>query len=398
MSFFRRIFVVILLIISQPVFAGDSLPNHADRAAKIDLLLESAITRGLIAGGVVLVGNRHGVLFERAYGRVSSLPDARPMTVDAIFDTASLTKVVATAPVILKLAEERKISLVDPLVKWFPEFAGKGKDDLLVLNLLTHTSGLDDFPLSAANPLTSAIAGAATQRVKGGIGSRFKYADINFILLGEMVKKATGVGLDAYAAVHFFAPLGMKDTAFNPDREKIERCSATILTNRTLMVGQAQDYLARQLGGVAGHAGLFSTAYDLARFCRMILNEGVFEGGEVLSSRAVRQMTAPYFSRGGSVVRGLGWDIASPYSSPKGGGFSEISFGHTGYSGSSIWIDPETDLFVVLLTSRLEYRKIKEFSQLRSDMSTLAAELFAASPLAGEVAFSHYDRLIKPGK
>lgn len=398
MPYLWRIFVIILLIIPQTAFAGDSLLTHADRVGKIDHLVESAISRGLIAGGVVLVGNRHGVLFERSYGRVSSLPDARPMTVDAIFDIASLTKVIATTPSILKLAEERKISLVDPLVKWFPEFAGKGKDDLLVLNLLTHTSGLDDFPLSAVNPLSSAIEGAASQKVKGGIGSRFKYADINFILLGEMVKRATGVGLDAYAASHFFAPLGMKDTTFNPDREKIERCTATLLSNRTLMVGHAQDYLARQLGGVAGHAGLFSTAYDLSRFCRMILNEGVFEGGVVLSQRAVRQMTAPYFSRGGSVVRGLGWDIASPYSSPKGGGFSEISFGHTGYSGSSIWIDPETDLFVVLLTSRLEYRKIREFSQLRSDISTLAAELFAASTHVGDVAFSRYDRLINPGK
>jgi CubicO group peptidase (beta-lactamase class C family) len=397
-SFFRRIIIVSFLLITQPAFAGDSLLNHEDRSAKIDHLLEGAISRGLIAGGVVLVGNRNGVLLERAYGRTSAFPDARPMTVDAIFDIASLTKVVATTPAVLKLAEEGKVSLVDPVVRWFPEFAGKGKDELLVLNLLTHTSGLDDFPLSAVNPLQSAVEGAASQVVKGGIGIRFKYADINFILLGEMVRRVTGVGLDAFTASRFFTPLEMKDTAFNPERGKFERCSATLLSDRTPLVGQAQDYLARQLGGVAGHAGVFSTAYDLSRFCRMILNEGEFGGREVLSPRAVRQMTAPYFSRGGSVVRGLGWDIASPYSSPRGSGFSEVSFGHTGYSGSSIWIDPATDLFVVLLTSRLEYRKTREFSQLRSDISTLAAELFAPLPAMGEVALSNYGHLIKPGK
>jgi CubicO group peptidase (beta-lactamase class C family) len=242
------------------------------------------------------------------------------------------------------------------------------------------------------------VDGAASQRLKGVIGSRFKYADINFILLGEMVKRVTGLGLDAYVASSLFAPLGMVDTTFNPDRDKALRCSATLSSHNTLLVGQVQDLHARQLGGVAGHAGVFSTAHDLARFCRMILNEGNFEGRQVLSAQAVRQMTAPYFSRGGQVARGLGWDIASPYSSPKGSGFSEISFGHTGYSGSSIWIDPATDLFVVLLTSRLEYRNVREFNQLRSDVSTLAAELFVVPSTPGKVVLSHYDRLIKTGK
>lgn len=398
MSFFRQIIVLLLLFLPLPAFAGDYLAKQGERAGKVDHLLDGAIARGLIAGGVVLVGNHDGVLLERACGRMSYAPDARPMTVDAIFDIASLTKVVATAPAILKLAEERRLSLVDPAVKWFPEFAGRGKDDLLVMNLLTHTSGLDDFSLSSLHPLQSAVDGAASQRLKGVIGSRFKYADINFILLGEMVKRVTGLGLDAYVASSLFAPLGMVDTTFNPDRDKALRCSATLSSHNTLLVGQVQDLHARQMGGVAGHAGVFSTAHDLARFCRMILNEGNFEGRQVLSAQAVRQMTAPYFSRGGQVARGLGWDIASPYSSPKGSGFSEISFGHTGYSGSSIWIDPATDLFVVLLTSRLEYRNVREFNQLRSDVSTLAAELFVVPSTPGKVVLSHYDRLIKTGK
>jgi CubicO group peptidase (beta-lactamase class C family) len=326
------------------------------------------------------------VLFERAYGRTAAFANAPHMDVDTIFDIASLTKVVATAPAILKLAEEGKLSLVDPVVKWLPEFAGKGKDDLLVMNLLTHTSGLDDFSLAQYKPIQSAVERAAAQKLNGEIGSRFRYADINFILLGEMIRRISGAGLDHYSAASFFTPMGMGDTSFNPDKEKVQRCSATISFDNTLLLGHVQDPLARQLGGVAGHSGVFSTAPDLAKFCRMILNEGEFHGIRILSERAVRQMTAPYFSRGGNVIRGLGWDIASPYSAPKGSGFSEVSFGHTGYSGSSIWLDPAADIFVVLLTSRLDYKKTREFRQLRGDLSTLSVEIFPLSVVRKEFA------------
>jgi CubicO group peptidase (beta-lactamase class C family) len=385
--------IALLVIFPDAAFADPPspvLPETGEQTAKIDLLLGNAISQGLIAGGVVLVGNRKGILFERAYGRSSAEPNASATEIDTIFDIASLTKVVATAPSILKLAEERKLSLVDPVVRWFPEFAGKGKDDLLVLNLLTHTSGLDDFPFAAGNPLHSAVEGAAGQKLKGEIGSRFKYADINFILLAEMVRRITGTGLDQYAAASFFTPLGMKDTAFNPARDKALRFSATVSSDKTMLIGLVQDPVARQLGGVAGHAGVFSTARDLARFCCMVLNDGEFAGKRILSARAVQQMTAPYFSRGGNVIRGLGWDISSPFSSPKGNGFSEISFGHTGYSGSSIWLDPSADIFVVLLTARLDYIKIKAFSQLRSELSTLSAEIFSPVNGKGKLAINNW--------
>jgi CubicO group peptidase (beta-lactamase class C family) len=380
---------VILFLVAPAAIAGD-LSQQGDRAAKIDRLLESAISRGLIAGGVVLVGDRADIVFERAYGRTSADSNAPQTALDTIFDIASLTKVVATAPAVLKLAEEGKISLVDPVARWFPEFFGKGKDDLLVLNLLTHTSGLDDFSLASQDPIQSAVEGAAWQKLKGEIGSRFHYADINFILLGEMVRRVTGQSLDQYAALSFFTPLGMKDTSFNPAGDKVPRCAATIAADNAARVGQAQDILARQLGGVAGHAGVFTTARDLARFCRMILNEGTLDGKRILSARAVQQMTVPYFSRNGKVVRGLGWDIASPYSSPKGTGFSEVSFGHTGYSGSSIWLDPSEDIFVVFLTSRLDYKNTREFNQLRSDLSTLAAAIFAPDAVLEDLARSRY--------
>ena len=373
----RWLVVLIFLFRTAAAVAGASPVPPKGGTEKIDHLLESAIGRGLIAGGVVLVGNRQGVLFEKAYGRQSPEPGARPMTVDTIFDLASLTKVVATTPAIIRLAQEGRLSLVEPIRKWFPELAGNGKDELLVMHLLTHTSGLDDFPLRSAAPLASAIEGVAAQKLKGEIGSRFHYADINFILLAELVRRITGFGLDTYAQQRFYIPMGMDDTLFNPGADKQARCAPTWGNDCALPAGQPQDYLSRQLGGVAGHAGLFSTAADLSRFCRMILSEGRVAGGMVLQERSVRQMTAPYFSRGGEVVRGLGWDIASPYSAPRGNGFSRASFGHTGYSGTSLWLDPGADLFVILLTSRLEYRKKGDFNQLRSDLSSLAAELFA---------------------
>jgi CubicO group peptidase (beta-lactamase class C family) len=378
---------IILMFLSplMSAFADDKEPQRDEATKRIDILLGNAIFRGLIAGGVVLVGNGNGVLFERAYGRTCAGPDAPLTDIDTIFDIASLTKVVATAPAILRLAEEGKLSLVDPVIRWFPEFSWKGKEGLLVMNLLTHTSGLDDFPLSSRNPLQSAVERAARQKLKGEIGSRFRYADINFILLGEMVRRITGIPLDRYAATYFFTPLGMRDTTFNPDNGKLLRCSATIGANNCQLTGQVQDPLARQLGGVAGHSGVFSTARDLARFCSMILNEGEFEGTHILSGRAVRQMTAPYFSRGGNVVRGLGWDIASPFSAPRGTGFSEVSFGHTGYSGSSIWIDPTADIFVVFLTSRLDYKNTREFRQLRGELSSLCAGIFTHSAVRREV-------------
>ena len=380
--FFLCLFL--LAVLPGPSRAASPLPEVT---AQIDRLIEGAISRGVIAGGVVLIGNETENFFEHAYGKTSLTPDAAPMRPETIFDLASLTKVTATTPAILKLAEEGRLSLVDPVSRWLPEFAGKGKDELLILHLLTHTSGLDDFPLSDANPRQSAILGAAGERLKGEIGSRFHYADINFILLAEIVSRVAGEELDRYAARAFYEPLGMSDTGFRPPAGKTPRCASTLTAENVWLTGIPQDGPARQLGGVAGHAGLFSTARDLATFCRMLLDGGEFGGKRVLSSRAVDQMTAPYFSRGGRVMRGLGWDMASPYSSPKGSGFSEFSFGHTGYSGTSLWIDPQTGVFVVLLTTRLEYRKVSELNQLRAELSSLAARLFlppsaARRPLA----------------
>lgn len=347
--------------------------------------MQGGMQKGLIAGGVVLVGSSKKNIFIKSYGRLSPAADAKPAAMDSIYDLASLTKVIATTPAILKLAEERRLSLVDPVKKWLPEFDGKGRDDLLIMNLLTHTSAINDLPLDPARAMQSAIEGGASQVLKGEIGSRFHYADINFILLAEIVKRVTGQPLDQYARQSFYMPLGMNDTCFAPlSAEKALRVAPTV-GDDILITGQPQDYVARQLGGVAGHAGLFSTAGDLAIFCRFLLGGGEVDGKRVMQQRTVSQMTAPYFSRGGKVVRGLGWDIASPYSAPRGNFFSRGSFGHTGYSGTSIWVDPEADIFVILLTTRLEYRNKSEFNRLRGELSTLAVETFGSPQLLKEL-------------
>ncbi|MEI6703549.1 MAG: serine hydrolase, partial [Deltaproteobacteria bacterium] len=257
--------------------------------------------------------------------------------------------------------------------------------DITILNLLTHTSGLDDATLSNVTPLKSAIQHAASQKNWNPFGNRFRYADINFILLGELIKRASGQSLDQFSMEHIFAPLGMTDTMFIPSLEIARSIAPTIGQDKLLRAGVVQDENARLLDGVAGHAGLFSTISDLSRFAVMLLDQRESNSGRLFSQRVVSQMTAPYFYSGGRVVRGLGWDIYSPFSSPRGRHFSDMSFGHTGYSGSSIWIDPERDLFVILLTVRLNYRDLRHFSMLRSDISTLAASIFSHSRIADEI-------------
>lgn len=367
-----------LSVFAPALYASDDL-LEASRTATIDFLMENAISRNLIAGGVVVVGNHAGILYSSAKGRSGPGPEAPPLTKRTIFDVASLTKVIATTPAIMKLLEDGRITLMDPLTRWFPEFEGTGREDITILNLLTHTSGLADNDLSADEPLKKAIHKAASQKQWRQPGNRFRYADINFILLGELVRRVSGFTLDRFCHDNFYGPLGMTDTMFLPSALLLSSIAPTLGSGHELFTGIVQDGNARRLGGVAGHAGLFSSAEDLASFARMLLADGMLNDKQILSERVVNQMTAPYFYSNGTVVRGLGWDIYSPYSAPKGDFFSESSFGHTGYSGSSVWIDPQRDLFVILLTSRLDYRDARMFNRLRSDISTISVAVFSSS-------------------
>ncbi len=368
--------IVCLLSHAAPLHAADEL-LEAGRGATIDYMLERAVSQGLIAGGVVLVGSRNGVIYTAARGNVGSTTDSPILDERTMFDIASLTKVIATAPAIMKLLETGRITLLDPLTRWFPEFDGTDREDVTILNLLTHTSGFNDITFNRIDPLKTAIHKMGIQRSGRLPGTSFRYADINFILLAELIQRASGVTLDRYCRENVYGPLGMGDTMFLPPLERAGSIAPTIGTANELLTGIVQDENARLLGGVTGHAGLFSSASDLSRFATMILNNGTMHGIPIFNERVLTQMTAPYFYSKGNVVRGLGWDIYSPYSSPRGSFFSDMSFGHTGYSGSSIWIDPQRDLFVILLTVRLNYRDIRHINSLRSDISTIAASVFS---------------------
>ncbi len=375
--FFRLTIFLAVIAFSCGGVARGNTPQEPDWPYEIDMLLHGAIKRGLVSGGVVLIGDSRENIFCRAYGKLSGSPEAKPVELGTVFDIASLTKVVATAPAVLKLIEEERLSLEDPICKWFPEFKNKDKDDLLVLHLLTHTSGLRDISPSVKDSVQNIVEHAASSILKERPGNRFHYADINFILLGELVRRVSGMPLDFYTVAKIYIPLNMQDTRFNPKQWNINRCAATLNSDNSYLFGRVQDYTAFLLGGVAGHAGLFSTARDLSLFCRMILNKGTLDGQCVLMPNTVEQASRPYLVHDGNVLRGLGWDISSPFSCARGRAFSQVSFGHTGYSGCSIWIDPEADVFVVLLTSRLDYKRKKEFSELRSQLSTDAAYLVA---------------------
>lgn len=356
--------ITCLLAVPTTLLADEEIPIAG--RVNIDELLDSAVSRKLISGGVVVIGNHAGILRTIARGRLNGNPAAPPLTEHTIFDVASLTKVIATAPAVMKLLDQGRISLLDPLSRWFPEFKGS---EITILSLLTHTSGLDDFNLVVKRTMNTAIRKAAAQPHRPG--SRFHYADINFILLGELVRRASGSPLDVFCRKQLYKPLGLHNTMFLPP----DLLAGTIAPTSGRSIGIVQDRNARRLGGVAGHAGLFSSAQDLGQYARLLLGGGNLDGKRILSAQIVSQMTAPYSS--GSVVRGLGWDRQSPYSAPKGMLFSDSSFGHTGYSGSSIWIDPERDLFVILLTIRNNYRDIGMLNQLRSDISTIAVADFS---------------------
>jgi len=366
--------LIIMLLMLCPLFTPASLfasdeALASEHAAKLALLLDGAISRNLIAGGVVVVGNQDGIIATSARGQLNAAPGSPQLDERSMFDVASLTKVIATAPAVMKLVDEGRISLSDPVSRWFPEFAAAGYGEITILNLLTHTSGLKDIMVGAKQSMPDAIRKAAAQKYRPQAGSHFRYADINFILLGELVLRLTGETLDVFCQEQIYGPLGTADTMFIPPRE----LAAAIAPTSGTMGGVVQDLNARRLGGVAGHAGLFSSAYDLSRYARLMLGRGVIDERRILSENVVAQMTTPYSCSQGQVLRGLGWDMESPYSAPKGSFFSAASFGHTGYSGSSIWIDPQQDLFVILLTRRLNYSDTRNFNQLRRDISTMAS-------------------------
>lgn len=337
--------------------------------------IEQAIGKGEIPGGVLWL-ERTGEKQVKAFGHRALEPDREAMTVDTIFDAASLTKVVATAPSVMLLVERGDVGLEVPVKEYVEEFTGDERERITVRHLLTHTSGLP--PGISPNPpwegYEKAIALACRAKPLSPPGTIFRYSDVNFILLGELVRRVSGEGLDRFARTHIFEPLKMKDTGFLPAKELKGRIAPTEKVKGEVLRGEVHDPTARRMGGVAGHAGLFLTASDLARFARMFLQGGVLEGKRVLQEDTVRRMTTVQSPDTVPSRRGLGWDIDSPYSGPRGQHFPLGSYGHTGWTGTSIWIDPFSETFLLFLSNRNHPTEEGSVLALRRRLGTMAAE------------------------
>jgi uncharacterized protein YbbC (DUF1343 family)/CubicO group peptidase (beta-lactamase class C family) len=337
----------------------------------LDAIVEDAIAQGQVPGAVLLVGHDGQVVYRKAFGSKSIEPRREPMTVDTIFDIASLTKVVATTTAVMQLVGKGAVRDNDPVAKYIPEFAQNGKEDVTVRQLLTHFSGLaEDLDLTQPwEGKDTALRMAYAEKPLYPPGSRFLYSDINFIVLGALVERVSDMALDQYCQKNIFAPLAMSNTRFLPPPSWLSKIAATQFDEHEHMLhGVVHDPTARRMGGVAGHAGVFSTADDLSKFAQSLLT-----GGSVLPASLVEKMITPQQPPTASVLRGFGWDIDSPFSSNRGELLPVGSFGHTGFTGTSLWIDPTTRTYIILLANAVHPRGKGSAVALRAKVATAVA-------------------------
>lgn len=373
--------------------AGPSAPDafHPEKLAALDAEILQAVTDGMIVGGVLWV-ERNGVSHHRAFGHRTLKPDVEPMTEDTLFDVASVTKAVATASAAMLCMERGLLKLDDPVSKHLPEFTGENRERITLRHLLLHTSGLQ-VNLNGTKPPfcrtpAEALAQLCREKPLFEPGSSFSYSSVGTMALGMVVERVGGRKLDEFCAAEIFRPLKMDDTLYRPSGAVLKRVAPSSAPQR----GLVDDTVAREMGGVSGHAALFTTASDLARFARMMLNEGELEGVRVFKPETIRLMTrrqSPDNLRSSDaknlrVQRGLGWDIDTPYRIPphayslaRGAIFPVGSYGHTGWTGQMLWIDPFSKTFVIFLCNR--YGSPGKDTrpavyQLHHRISTLAAE------------------------
>jgi uncharacterized protein YbbC (DUF1343 family)/CubicO group peptidase (beta-lactamase class C family) len=349
------------------------------RLAVVDAVIEQAISEKKIPGAVLVVGHDGHVIYRKAYGSRAFEPRRENMTLDTIFDVASLTKVIVTTTAVMQLVEQGKIRLNDPVAKYLPDFAQNGKQDITVRQLLIHFSGLasdlDKTAIWEGKDTGYRLAFAETP--VDPPGSKFTYSDINFIVLGALVEQVSGETLDDYAGRHIFVPLKMIHTRFLPPVAWRSKIAPTQYDeNEHMLRGVVHDPTARKMGGVAGHAGVFSTGDDLAKFAQALLNGG----SEILSPLSVEKMTSPEQPPSAPVLRGFGWDIDSRYSSNRGDYLPVGGYGHTGFTGTSMWIDPTTHSFIILLTNAVHPRGQGSAIALRSEVATALAAALPLTP------------------
>lgn len=358
----------------------------SERLNRLTSLVQEAVDARDFPGAVLIVGRRGRIVYRGAFGLSQWEPESRSMQADMMFDLASLTKPIATATAIMLLVEQGKLRLEDKASAFVPGFkpfkngGEKNGEDIRLWHLLTHTSGLPPYlPESkvkkklgdscSLEQLTDAIAEIPRIRPPG---EAFEYSCLGFITLARVVREASGQDLDEYCRDHIFLPLSMGHTMFRPPEEMHSRCVPTEILQGKPLQGIVHDPLARLLGGLSGNAGLFSSGDDLSVFAQMLLDGGIFEGIRILSPLTVERMTSLY-PRTAFSGRGLGWDLLSPYASSGGDLFGSLSYGHTGYTGTSMWLDPETDTFVILLTNRVHPNDGGEVISWRSKIANVVA-------------------------
>jgi uncharacterized protein YbbC (DUF1343 family)/CubicO group peptidase (beta-lactamase class C family) len=410
---------------SLPVAAPNTVGMSAEKLKQIDALVEKDIADKKLPGAVVLIGRKGKIVYRKAFGNRALVPAVERMTVDTIFDVASLTKSIATATSVMILIERGQLRLNDTIGKFIPEIENEDVKKVTVQQLLTHVSGFaPDFDLREkwTGP-GGMIEALKTEKLHQPAGTKFVYSDIGFIVLGEIVLRLGRINgdigecvslscLDRFTEINFLQPLKMKDSQFFrlssanttvetvvseanliekrvAPTENIKGQSSYLGSNfegdektgNLILRGQVHDPTAFRMGGVAGHAGLFSTADDLARYCQMLLNGGSLDGNRVLSAATIEKMTAPYVVSETGATRGLGWDINTAFSSNRGELFPLGSFGHTGFTGTSVWIDRVSQTFVVFLSNRVHPDGKGDATPLRAKVATVVASAIEDVPV-----------------
>jgi uncharacterized protein YbbC (DUF1343 family) len=362
-----------------PTDRPEAVGMNAGRLEEIGRLVDEGLRARRMPGCVVLVARRGKIVFHQAYGQRQVEPERVPMTTDTVFDLASLTKPIVTATCVMLLMEDGKLRLEDPVAKHLPEFAQNGKQDVTLYDLLTHQGGLipDNALRDYENGPSHAWERMFAQKLAAEPGTKFVYSDLGYIMLAEVVRRVSGKDVHEFSQERVFRPLGMTDTGYLPAKPLRRRAAPTERQGDRWLQGEVHDPRAARLGSIAGHAGLFSTAADLAVYAQMLLNGGR-AGPRILSEPTVALMTAGYPVPGG--LRGLGWDVKTGFSSNRGEAFTARAFGHGGFTGTGLWIDPALELFVIFLSNRLHPDGQGKVNPLIGSIGTVAANAIDDKP------------------
>jgi len=368
-------------------------PGEAGLSGKhlklLDGIIESALSRKDFPGAVILVGSQGNIVLRKAYGDSQWVPTRRAMEEGMIFDLASITKPVATATSLMILVEEGKVSLDEKVKDFVPEFipyadpSGQPGEEARLWHLLTHTSGLPPYVEPRGHtgveqqfgqrfPSGQLVVHIAVLPKTDPPGTAYHYSCLGYITLAQIIKKVSGQDIAEFSQERIFRPLKMRHTFFCPPEKERSSCVPTEAIEGKPFIGIVHDPLARLLGGISGNAGLFSTADDLAIYAEMMLHNGTYKGTRILSPLTVARMTTVW-PKAAFAGRGLGWDLDSSHSTNGGDLFGPNSYGHTGYTGTSIWIDPDTETYIIFLTNRVHPDDKGAVIALRSRVANVVA-------------------------